>query len=126
MEPPEIFQSILVADDGSAEAQHAVVTAFSLAKCYNAKIVLLWVKTPPPAEEQAEGYGLEEYQRAQTQREQLLQQSAQDGRQQGLQVPVTEIDSNAVAGEIEKYVEEHAVDLLVVGRRHISGLRHLL
>jgi nucleotide-binding universal stress UspA family protein len=126
MEGFDSFRSILVGFDGSAEAHQAVATAVSLAKHYSSKLTLLWVKTPPPAEEQAEGYGLEEFARDQVQHETQIHVFAKDGRQQGLDINVAELDGNAAAREIEHYIQEHQVDLLVVGHRHLSRLRHLL
>jgi nucleotide-binding universal stress UspA family protein len=126
MENFEAFRSILAGVDGSPEARRAVGIAFSLAKHYSSKLTLLWVKTPPPAEEQAEGYGLEEYKRAQERLHKELEQSADEGRKQGLDIAVVEISGNAAAKEIKKFATEQQVDLLVVGHRHLSRLRHLI
>lgn len=126
MESFDAFQSILVGVDGSQEAKRAVGVAFSLAKHYSSKLTLLWVKTPPPAEEQAEGYGLEEYKRAQGQLHRQLERAAEEGRQKGLNIAVAEICGNAAAKEIKEYALEQHVDLLVVGHRHLSRLRHLM
>jgi nucleotide-binding universal stress UspA family protein len=126
MERFEAFRSILVGVDGSPEARRAVDIAFSLAKHYSSKLTLLWVKTPPPAEEQAEGYGLDEYQKAQERLHKQLERSEEEGRQQGLDIAVAEICGNAAAKEIKKFALEHHVDLLVVGHRRLSHVRHLI
>jgi nucleotide-binding universal stress UspA family protein len=126
MEGFDTFRSILAGEDGSPESQHAIATAVSLAKHYAATLTLLWVRMPPPAEEQAEGYGLEEYRRNQTQCEKHLRQAAEEARGEGVSVIVVEVDGAAAAVEIEKYVTEHTVDLLVVGHRNLSRLRQLL
>lgn len=120
------FRSILVGDDGSPEMKRAVDTAFSLAKHYSAKLTLLCVKTPPSAEQQAEGYGLEEHERSQSQLQVEVERSAEAGRQQGLDVAVAVTKGDTAAKEIEHYSEEHGVDLLVVGHRDLSRIRYWL
>lgn len=86
MQNIDAFQSILVGDDGSPEARRAVDIAFSLAKRYSAKLTLLCVKTPPSAEQQAEGSGLEEHERTQSQLLAEMNRSAEAGRRQGVDV----------------------------------------
>jgi nucleotide-binding universal stress UspA family protein len=120
------FRSILVGDDGSPEAKRAVETAFSLAKRYSAKLTLLCVKMPPSAEQRAEGYGLEQHERAQSQLEDEVEQFAKAGRDQGVEVAVVAIDGQTASKEIEHYAEKHGVDLLVVGHRDVSRVRHWL
>jgi nucleotide-binding universal stress UspA family protein len=120
------FQSILVGDDGSPEAKRAVDTALSLAKRYSAKLTLLCVKTPPSAEQEAEGYGLEQYERMQSQLQREVERSAEAGREQGVDVAIVVINGQTAAKEIGAYAEENGVDLLVVGHRDVSRVRHWL
>jgi nucleotide-binding universal stress UspA family protein len=120
------FQSILVGDDGSPEMKRAVDTAFSLASHYSAKLTLLCVKTPPSAEQQAEGYGLQEHERAQSELRGEAERSAEAGRKQGIDVAVAVVRGDTAAKEIERYAEEHGVDLLVVGHRDMSRIRSWL
>lgn len=120
------FRSILVGDDGSPEMKRAVDTAFSLANHYSAKLTLLCVKTPPSAEQQAEGYGLEEHERSQAQLQVEAERSAEAGRQMGIDVAVAVTKGDTAAKEIEQYSEEHGVDLLVVGHRDLSRIRYWL
>jgi nucleotide-binding universal stress UspA family protein len=122
----DAFQSILAGDDGSPEAKRAVAVAFSLAKHYSSKLTLLWVKAPPPAEEQAEGYGLEEHEKAQMLFHKQLEQTAEAGKQQGLDISLVEVSGNMAAKEIQGYSLEHHVDLIVVGHRSLSRWRQLL
>jgi nucleotide-binding universal stress UspA family protein len=126
MQNIDAFQSILVGDDGSPEAKRAVVIAFSLAKRYSAKLTLLCVKTPPSAEQQAEGYGLEEHERTQSQLRAEVEQSAKSGVQQGVKIAITIINAAEPAKEIEQYAEKNDVDLLVVGHRDVSRVRYWL
>ena len=120
------FHSILAGDDGSPEAKRAVDTACSLAKHYSAKLILLCVKTPPSAEQQAEGYGLEEHARSQSQLQGEVEAAAEAARQLGVDIAFAVINGQTAAKEIEHYVEKHGVDLLVVGRRDVSRFRHWL
>jgi nucleotide-binding universal stress UspA family protein len=120
------FQSILVADDGLPETKRAVDTAFSLATHYSAKLTLLCVKTPPSAEQQAEGAGLEEHEKSQIQLQAEVERSAEAGRRQGMDVAAAIIEGQTPAKEIEEYAEEHGVDLLVVGHRDLSRVRYWL
>jgi nucleotide-binding universal stress UspA family protein len=126
MQNVDEFTSILVGDDGSPASQRAVHIAFSLAKRYSAKLTLLCVKTPPSAEQQAEGYGLEEHHRAQARLQEELEKSASAGRQEGLDVTLAVINGQAAGKEIERYTEEHAIDLIVVGHRDVSRVRYWL
>ena len=52
------FQTILVGDNGSPDAERAVAVALALGEKLNAKVILLGVLPPPSAESLAEGYGL--------------------------------------------------------------------
>ena len=122
----DVFQSILVGDDGSPEAKRAVDTAFSLAKRYSAKLTLFCVKTPPSAEQWAEGYGLEEHERTQSQLVEEMERSAEAGRRQGVDVAIAKINGETAAKEIEDYAEKNGVDLLVVGHRDVSRVRYWL
>ncbi len=126
MQNVDEFTSILVGDDGSPASRRAVDIAFSLAKRYSARLTLLFVKTPPSAEQQAEGYGLEEHNRAQARLQEELEKSATAGRQAGVEVTLTVINGQVVGKEIERYTEQHAVDLIVVGHRDVSRVRYLL
>lgn len=126
MQNVDEFTSILVGDDGSPASQRAVDVAFSLAKRYSARLTLLCVKTPPSAEQQAEGYGLEEHDRAQARLQEELEKSASAGRQEGLDVTIAVVNGQVAGKEIERYTEEHAVDLIVVGHRDVSRVRYLL
>jgi nucleotide-binding universal stress UspA family protein len=126
MQNTDGYHSILVGDDGSPEAKRAVNTAFSLAKRHSAKLTLICVKTPPSASQQAEGYGLEELERRQSQLHAELERSATSGRQQGIDVATAVVNGWEPTKEIEQYVETNGVDLFVVGHRKVSRVRYLL
>ena len=52
------FETILVGDNGSPDAERALAGALALGEKLNAKVILLGVLPPPSAESLAEGYGL--------------------------------------------------------------------
>jgi nucleotide-binding universal stress UspA family protein len=125
MEMTRHAQSILVGDNGSAEAERAVAFAFSLALCFKAKLVLLGVIAPLTAEQQAEGFGLEKSNQEHEQMRSRIGHAAEEGRAQGLDV-VAEMVRGETPEAIEQFVNAHAVDLLVVGHHDKSPLRRLL
>jgi nucleotide-binding universal stress UspA family protein len=119
------FKSILVGDDGSPEAAQAVAVAMSLGEKLGAKVILLGVVPPPSAESQAEGYGLTSSSDAREKLQEQLEGTAQTGRQTGIDVAV-EIVEGTVDSSIEEVAQRTGVDLIVVGRRHMSRMRHWL
>ncbi|MGB6132785.1 MAG: universal stress protein [Acidobacteriaceae bacterium] len=54
------FKTILVGDNGTSTAEHAVSVALFLARELNSRVIVLGVVTPPSAESQAEGYGMDD------------------------------------------------------------------
>ncbi len=118
----ETFSSILVGDDGSTEAERAVQVAFSMARCWGAKVVLLCVLEPPSAEQQAEGFGLEQEGEEQAALKTRVEQAVETGRQDGI-AALSVVFKGQPEQEIERFVAEHGVDLLVVGHREISRPR---
>jgi nucleotide-binding universal stress UspA family protein len=119
------FQTILVGDNGTPEAERAVAVAMSLGEKLKAKVILLGVLPPPSAESQAEGYGLD---RRVTERKKLaqhLEHAAQAGRQRGVDV-LAELVEGMPEASIEKKAVQHGADLIVVGHRHISRIRSWL
>ena len=100
------FNSILVGDDGTPEAEQAVAVAISLGGKLGAKVILLGVVPPPSAESQAEGYGLTSSSNARKKLQEQLERTAESS--------------------IEEVAQRIGADLIVVGRRHISRMRHWL
>lgn len=119
------FNSILVGDDGNPEAEQAVAVAMSLGEKLGAKVILLGVVLPPSAESQAEGYGLTSSLNARKKLQEQLERKAQTGRQTGIEVAV-EIVEGTADSSIEEVAQRTGADLIVVGRRHISRIRHWL
>ena len=119
------LRSILVGDDGAPESKRAVAAALSLAASCHAKVVLLGVIEPLSAEQQAEGYGTENMQKEHAQMRSRIEQTASEAKTRGLDVVAAVLQGNAEE-EIKRYVQQHAVDLLVVGHRDISKPRRWL
>jgi nucleotide-binding universal stress UspA family protein len=119
------FNSILAGDDGTPEAESAVAVAMSLGEKLGAKVILLGVVPPPSAESQAEGYGLASPSDARKKLQEKLERTAQTGRQTGIDVAL-EIVEGTVESSIEDVAQRIGADLIVVGRRHISRIRHWL
>jgi nucleotide-binding universal stress UspA family protein len=120
-----VFEKIIVGCNGAPDAEHAVEIAISLAESIGAKVVLLGVATPPSPEAQAEGYALENpaamKQRLQFQLNRLVDSAKARG---------IDIVAEVVEGDPEKQIEKHAsaegADLIVVGHRNVSRVRHWL
>jgi nucleotide-binding universal stress UspA family protein len=116
------FQTILVGDNGTPEAERAVAVAMSLAEKLKARLILLGVVPPPSAESQAEGYGLTSTAAARKRLEDHLENTAQSGRRSGINV-VVEIVEGLPEASLEERAEQDGADLIVVGQRHISRIR---
>jgi len=116
------FQTILVGDNGTSEAERAVAVAMSLGQQLKAKIILLGVVAPPSAESLAEGYGPTTVAAARKRLEDHLERTAQAGRQSGINV-VVEIMEGMPEASIEERAEQDGADLIVVGHRHIGRIR---
>ncbi len=119
------FQTILVGDNGTREADHAVESAISLAQALKSKLILLGIVAPPSAESQAEGVGLRAAADIRMQLEEKLGRTAAQCRELGIDI-LTEIADGAPEQEIERHAEQHGADLIVVGHREISRVRRWL
>ncbi len=119
------FQTILVGDNGTPEAERAVAVAMSLGEKLKAKVILLGVFPPPSAECQAEGYGLDSRAAERTKLAEHLEHAAQAGRQRGVDV-LAELVEGMPEASIEKKAVQYGADLIVVGHRHISRIRSWL
>lgn len=120
-----IFERIIVGCNGTPEAEHAVEIAIGLAEGIGAKVLLLGVAAPPSAEAEAEGYGLTDPAEVMRRLHDQLERMASAAKAQGVETLV-----EVVEGDPEKQLEKHAsdesADLIVVGHRHVSRLRHWL
>ena len=120
-----VFKTIMVGDNGTPEAEHAVEVAVSLAQGLKAKVILLGIVAPPNPESQAEGVGLQAASDIRKQLEQRLERTAGEARQLGVDVAIEIVDGDP-ENEIEGRAEQHSADLIVIGHREISRVRRWL
>jgi len=120
-----VFERILVGCNGAPEADHAVEVAIGLAAVIGAKVLLLGVVMRPSAESQAEGYALIDPAKAKLRLNEQLARMADTAKAQAVDIQI-----EVVEGDPEKQLEKHAsavrADLIVVGHRNVSRLRHWL
>jgi nucleotide-binding universal stress UspA family protein len=120
-----IFEKIIVGSNGAPEAEHAAEVAISLAECIGAKVVLLGVATRASAEAQAEGYALDDPVAARQRLKAQLARIAEQAKARGVDI-VVETDEGDPERQIEKHASEEGADLIVVGHRNVSRVRHWL
>ncbi|HUY80131.1 MAG TPA: universal stress protein [Acidobacteriaceae bacterium] len=120
-----VFERILVGCNGTPEAEHAVEVAIGLAAGIGAKMVLLGVAIPPSAEAQAEGYALEDSVKVKQRLNEQLTRMADKAKAQGVEILVEVVEGDPEK-QLEKHASEESADLIVVGHRHVSRLRHWL
>jgi nucleotide-binding universal stress UspA family protein len=119
------FKTILIGDNGTAEAERALEVAISLAGSLKAKLIVLGVLTPPSAESQAEGYGLDSAAKAKTMLEGKFSGLQELAQRDGISI-TTEIVEGDPEEMIESRAESEEVDLIVVGHRDITRARRWL
>lgn len=120
-----IFEKIIVGDNGAPEAEHAVEVAISLAESIGAKVVLLGVMAPPSPEAEAEGYALEDQTSMKRRLNDQLARSVSAAKSRGVDI-VSEVVEGDPEKQIEKCASEEGADLIVVGHRNVSRIRHWL
>jgi nucleotide-binding universal stress UspA family protein len=120
-----VFEKIIVGSNGAPEAEHAVEVAISLAECLGSKVVLLGVVTPASPEAQAEGYGLEDPVAVRLRLKKQLDRLADSARSRGVEI-LAEVTDGDPEKQIEKHASSEGADLIVVGHRNVSRVRHWL
>ena len=117
-----VFQRMLIADDGSPDGEHAANVGVGLAAKVKAEVILLGVVEP--ANVQADGEGLHVDDPANTRRmmEERFERILTLGRSMGVTM-MMEIVEGDPAEQINKRAAADQVDLIVVGRRPISAVR---
>lgn len=123
------INTILVPTDFSAPAEHALSTAMELAKAVDAKIVLLhaYHVDVPVFSTMAGGYSLPQsfyddvLQHATTQLDQIVKKIAADGID-ATGIALCEPAAIAILGQ----AEELPADLIVMGTRGHTGLKHVV
>lgn len=119
------FKTIMTGDNGTPAAERAVNVAFSLAAALRAHLVVVGVLTPPSAESQAEGYGMDSGAKARTMLEEKFSRLEQMAQTKNVSL-ATEIVEGDPEEMIEQRAEAEGVDLIVVGHRDVTRVRRWL
>ncbi|UCH37624.1 MAG: universal stress protein [Candidatus Bathyarchaeota archaeon] len=127
-----MFQSILVALDGSDQANHSLSMAIDLADRYSAALTLLTVFQPlyfPVVETSfAAAKARQDYLTAQkTSCQQILSDALQRVHQRKPELRVsTKLKEGRAADKIVETALQESVDLIVMGSRGVGGIRQLV
>lgn len=119
------FKTIMTGDNGNPTAERAVDVALSLAAALQAHLIVVGVVTPPSAESQAEGYGMDSEAKARTMLEAKFTRLKQMAQTKNLSL-ATEIVEGDPEEMIEQRAEAEGVDLIVVGHRDVTRVRRWL
>ena len=119
-----MFSHILLATDGSGEAQKAQIVALDLARRYHSAVSVVHAYAHVP-----EVLGAPVYDSLLSERtgdgQQILAQASQPFRDAGISVD-TELFDGDPAGAILRVAETRGCDLIVVGARGMNELEELL
>ena len=119
------FDRVLVPTDGSDAADSALDTGIEIARAYDASLHLLNVvdtgSLGPDIESYVDIDRLEERSRS------LLDDAVETATDAGVRDVERDVEYGTPNGQIERYVEDHDVDLVVMGTHGLTGLdRYLL
>jgi nucleotide-binding universal stress UspA family protein len=115
-----VFETILVAYDGSPQAQRATELAFSLAEAMQSKLLIFAVIRPPEPAARAELNAILDD--AREHYEQDFAQLRKQARRRGLDL-ATEIEVGHPAEHIVHRAEHAETALIIMGRRGISSFQ---
>lgn len=118
----EMFQRILVADDGSPDGERAASVAVALGAKLKAEVILLGVVEPPNVQAEGEGLLVEDPSSCRRRMEERFERFLKLGKAHGMEMMV-EIVEGRPSEQIRKRAEIDRVDLVIVGRRKLSGFR---
>jgi nucleotide-binding universal stress UspA family protein len=121
-----MFETILLAVDGSGHARKAVDYGIDIAAKYGAKLLILTVHPPGPLPAPLAGYAAREdlstcevYQR-------IVDDLAAEAGQHGVRDVVPLIEQGDAATAILAAAEHHGAQLIVLGSRGMGDLKGLL
>ena len=129
-EPAElVVDTILVATDFSESAAHATDLAIDYAKKFGSKIVLVHayhVDVPMAAPMSMGGYGLPDgfFPEIGNAARGRVEQAAREVSETGVEAQGVAIDEPAAMAIVDQAIERHA-DLIVMGTRGLTGLKHV-
>jgi nucleotide-binding universal stress UspA family protein len=115
-----VFETILVAYDGSPQAQRATELAFSLAEAMQSKLLIFAVIRPPEPAARAELNAILDD--AREHYEQDFAKLREQARRRGLDL-ATEIEVGHPAEHIVHRAEHAETALIIMGRRGISSFQ---
>jgi nucleotide-binding universal stress UspA family protein len=118
----ELFQRILVADDGSPDGERAANMAVRLGAKLHAEVILLGVVEPPNVQAEGEGLPVEDPSSCRRGMEERFERFLRLGRSLGVTM-MMEIVEGRPAEQIRRRAQTDGADLVVVGRRNVSGVR---
>jgi nucleotide-binding universal stress UspA family protein len=121
----EIFRKILVADDGSPDGERAAGIGVRMAAKVKSEVILLGVVEPANVQAEGEGLPVEDPSAVRRAMEERFERFLRLGRSLGV-VMMVEIVEGQPAEQIRRRAEAERVDLIILGRRNISGVRRLL
>lgn len=123
------IERILVATDFSESAEKAVEAATELARKFEAELVLLHaykIDIPLASPMTAGGYALpaDFFERLGTEARQRVEAAAQEITSKGVSTTGIAVEESAAAAIVET-AESRDVDLIVMGTRGLTGLKHV-
>jgi nucleotide-binding universal stress UspA family protein len=122
--PQPIFQKILAADDGSPDGERAANVAVRIAAKVKSEVILLGVVEPPNIQTGGEGLPIDDPATIRRTMEQRFERFLRLGRSLGIVMLVEIVEGNPTEQILRRAKIEHA-DLIVLGRRNLSGVRRL-
>jgi len=121
----EIFRKILVADDGSPDGERAANVAVRVAAKVKSEVILLGVVEPPNVQAEGEGLPVEDPSISRRTMEERFERFLRLGRSLGV-VMLVEIVEGRPSEKILQRAKAERADLIVLGRRNLSGVRRWL
>ena len=117
-----VFHRILVADDCSPDGERAASVAVNLGASLKAEVILLGIVEPPNVQAEGEGLPLMDPSICRRTMEERFEKFLRLGKSLGVEMMV-EVVEGRPAQQIRKRAEMDQADLIVVGRRNLSGIR---
>ena len=125
MNATKLYQSILVAYDGTPAASRIVDMAMTLAQNLGARLTVFGVVPPLSAEAAAEGAGLEHELQFRPHIEAEMKRVAELGKTLSIEVTTETIDGEPDI-TIERRAQQDDVDLVIVGHRTLGRIHRWL
>jgi len=118
----QLFRKILVADDGSPDGERAASIAVELGAKLKAEVILLGVVEPANVQAEGEGLHVDDPSSSRRLMEDRFERFLKIGKAFGIPMMVEIVEGYPVE-QIRKRALADQADLIVVGRRSLSGVR---